>query len=128
MPACASSHRPGGCTTACAWWSPACSSRTCASRGSAARTTSAARSWTTTTPRTRLNWQWVAGTGRDAAPFFRIFNPSTQARTFDPERRYVERWVPEVDTPAYPAPIVDHAAERHLTLELYKAAKATPLS
>ncbi|MFV0286531.1 MAG: FAD-binding domain-containing protein, partial [Demequina sp.] len=76
----------------------------------------------------QLNWQWVAGTGRDAAPFFRIFNPTTQARTFDPERRYVERWVPEIDTPAYPAPIVDHAAERHLTLELYKAAKAAPFS
>ncbi|WP_084077626.1 deoxyribodipyrimidine photo-lyase [Demequina sp. NBRC 110057] len=72
----------------------------------------------------QLNWQWVAGTGRDASPFFRIFNPMTQADKFDPARRYVERWVPEVDTPAYPAPIVDHATERRITLDLYQAAKA----
>ncbi|WP_061962569.1 cryptochrome/photolyase family protein [Demequina flava] len=72
----------------------------------------------------QLNWQWVAGTGRDASPFFRIFNPTTQAEKFDPERRYVERWVPEVDTPAYPSPIVDHKVARTETLALHKRAKA----
>ncbi len=64
----------------------------------------------------QLNWQWVAGTGRDAAPFFRIFNPETQAAKFDPERRYVRRWIPELDTPGYPMPMVDHKAEREVAL------------
>ncbi|WP_267127768.1 cryptochrome/photolyase family protein [Demequina subtropica] len=72
----------------------------------------------------QLNWQWVAGTGRDAAPFFRVFNPSTQAARYDPERRYVERWVPELDTPAYPAPMVDHAAEREVALAALRHARA----
>jgi len=64
----------------------------------------------------QLNWQWVAGTGRDAAPYHRVFNPSLQATRYDPDRAYVERWVAEVDTPAYPGPIVDHAAEREVAL------------
>ena len=64
----------------------------------------------------QLNWQWVAGTGRDAAPYFRIFNPTAQERKFDPERAYIHRWVAEVDTPAYPAPIVDHAEARAISL------------
>ncbi|WP_084102538.1 deoxyribodipyrimidine photo-lyase [Demequina sp. NBRC 110051] len=72
----------------------------------------------------QLNWQWVAGTGRDASPFFRIFNPDTQASKFDPQRRYVERWIPELDTPEYPAPLVDHKEERRVTLDLYQAAKS----
>ncbi|SEJ25155.1 cryptochrome/photolyase family protein [Demequina mangrovi] len=72
----------------------------------------------------QLNWQWVAGTGRDAAPFFRIFNPAAQASRYDPERRYIERWVAEVDTPAYPAPMVDHAAERAAALADHKRARA----
>ncbi|MFW2513283.1 cryptochrome/photolyase family protein [Demequina sp. SO4-13] len=73
----------------------------------------------------QLNWQWVAGTGRDASPYFRIFNPDTQAAKFDPNRRYVERWVPELDTPAYPAPMVDHKAERETALALNQRAKGT---
>ncbi len=72
----------------------------------------------------QLNWQWVAGTGRDASPYFRIFNPSTQAAKFDPHRRYVERWVPELDTPDYPVQIVDHGAARDTALELNRRAKA----
>jgi deoxyribodipyrimidine photo-lyase len=71
----------------------------------------------------QLNWQWVAGSGRDAAPFFRVFNPESQRAKFDPDRRYVERWVPELDTPAYPAPIVDHAAEREVALADFQRAK-----
>nr|WP_090338783.1 deoxyribodipyrimidine photo-lyase [Mycolicibacterium malmesburyense]CRL66769.1 deoxyribodipyrimidine photolyase [Mycolicibacterium malmesburyense] len=64
-------------------------------------------------------WQWVAGTGTDAAPFFRIFNPTTQGEKFDPDGGYVRRWVPEVDGDGYPAPIVDHAAERKEALRRY---------
>jgi deoxyribodipyrimidine photo-lyase len=71
----------------------------------------------------QLNWQWVAGTGRDAAPYFRIFNPHTQATRYDPERRYIERWVAEVDTPAYPAPMVDHKHERERSLEDFQRGK-----
>ncbi len=76
----------------------------------------------------QLNWQWVAGTGRDAAPFFRVFNPTAQADRYDPDRRYVERWVAEVDTPAYPTPMVDHAAERAVALADLKRGKATRAS
>ncbi|MDN4471886.1 cryptochrome/photolyase family protein [Demequina zhanjiangensis] len=71
----------------------------------------------------QLNWQWVAGTGRDAAPFFRIFNPETQAAKFDPDRRYVRRWIPELDTPGYPMPMVDHKAEREVSLAHMKRGK-----
>jgi deoxyribodipyrimidine photo-lyase len=63
------------------------------------------------------NWQWVAGCGADASPFFRIFNPDTQAKKFDPERRYIRRWVPEAGTPAYPEPVVDLGASRRRALE-----------
>ncbi|SEH85394.1 deoxyribodipyrimidine photo-lyase [Mycolicibacterium rutilum] len=66
-------------------------------------------------------WQWVAGTGTDAAPFFRVFNPATQGAKFDPDGTYVRRWVPEVDDDSYPAPIVDHAAERKEALRRYSA-------
>ncbi|NNU28808.1 cryptochrome/photolyase family protein [Isoptericola sediminis] len=81
----------------------------------------------------QLNWQWVAGTGHDAAPYFRIFNPVTQGEKFDPDGEYVRRWVPELrevagrrvhqpwklDTPPadYPAPLVDHAHERKVSLD-----------
>ncbi|KUI11664.1 deoxyribodipyrimidine photolyase [Mycobacterium sp. GA-1285] len=64
-------------------------------------------------------WQWVAGTGTDAAPFFRVFNPVTQGEKFDPDGSYVRRWVPDVDDDSYPAPIVDHAAERKEALRRY---------
>jgi deoxyribodipyrimidine photo-lyase len=66
-------------------------------------------------------WQWSAGTGTDAQPWFRIFNPASQAQKFDPEGRYIHRYVPEVDTRAYIAPIVDHASQRLKTLALFRA-------
>lgn len=66
-------------------------------------------------------WQWAAGTGTDAAPFFRVFNPTTQGEKFDPDGSYVRRWVPEVDDDGYPDPIVDHAAERKEALRRYAA-------
>jgi len=93
------------------------------------------------------NWQWVAGTGLDAAPYFRIFNPVTQSRRFDPEGSYIRRWVPALTAldddaihapwecrpldlaaadvvlgQTYPAPIVDHAAARDRTLAAYATA------
>lgn len=68
----------------------------------------------------QLNWQWVAGTGRDAAPYFRVFNPDGQRDKFDPSGAYVRRWLPDLDTPAYPERIVDHRAEREIALADFK--------
>ena len=67
------------------------------------------------------NWQWAAGTGCDAAPYFRIFNPAAQTRKFDPRLDYVHRWVPELDSPTYPRPVVDHALARKRALETYSS-------
>lgn len=67
------------------------------------------------------NWQWVAGTGCDAAPYFRIFNPEAQTKKFDPDLKYVKTWVPELGTKDYPQPIVDHAFARARALREYKA-------
>ena len=95
-----------------------------------------------------LNWQWVAGSGADAAPFFRIFNPVTQGEKFDPDGTYVRRFVPELDglkgktihapwtlTPmelraagvelgkTYPAPMIDHKVGRERALRAYEKVK-----
>jgi len=67
-------------------------------------------------------WQWAAGCGVDAAPYFRIFNPAEQTRKFDPKGIYIRKWVPELDTMQYPFPIVDHAMARKRTLDAYKVA------
>ena len=85
-------------------------------------------------------WQWTAGTGTDAAPYFRIFNPTLQSKKFDPNGEYIRRWVPElahlsgdqIHAPweqsefkvDYPPPIIDHRAARERTLAAYKAAKS----
>jgi deoxyribodipyrimidine photo-lyase len=83
------------------------------------------------------NWQWVAGSGTDAAPYVRIFNPVTQGRRFDPDGTYLRRWVPELRELAtehvhepwtapggppggYPGPIVDHGEERAAALADYE--------
>ena len=96
-----------------------------------------------------LGWQWVAGCGADAAPYFRVFNPVTQGRRFDPDGAYVRRWVPELPAcdPAhaaravagaggalatagvtlgetYPEPIVDHGEARARALAAYEAVRA----
>ena len=67
------------------------------------------------------NWQWVAGSGADAAPFFRIFNPQTQAKKFDPDGTYVAVWAPDALAPGYPEPVVDLAASRARALEAYES-------
>jgi deoxyribodipyrimidine photo-lyase len=86
-------------------------------------------------------WQWVAGTGTDAAPFFRVFNPVVQGEKFDPEGDYVRRFVPELrnvpgkavhrpwELPGgppngYPRPVVDHAEERRAALDRYEQVRA----
>lgn len=65
-------------------------------------------------------WQWAAGSGCDAAPYFRIFNPDSQTKKFDPDLKYIKRWIPELNSFEYPRPIVDHAKARERTLAAYK--------
>ncbi|WP_428328750.1 cryptochrome/photolyase family protein [Mucilaginibacter sp.] len=68
-------------------------------------------------------WQWSAGSGTDAAPYFRIFNPDSQLKKFDPEFKYIKKWVPEyADFSKYPKPIVDHAFARDRCLKAFKEA------
>ena len=68
-------------------------------------------------------WQWAAGSGVDAAPYFRIFNPYEQEKKFDKEFRYIKKWVPEFSDPfKYPKPIVDHKLARERCLATYKEA------
>lgn len=67
-------------------------------------------------------WQWAAGSGCDAAPYFRVFNPQLQTEKFDTDFVYIKRWVPEFQTSAYAKPIVDHATARDRVLQAYKVA------
>lgn len=67
-------------------------------------------------------WQWAAGSGCDAAPYFRVFNPYLQTKKFDPELKYVRKWVPEFEELTYPQPIVAHEVARKRCLETYAAA------
>lgn len=67
-------------------------------------------------------WQWVAGSGCDAAPYFRIFNPQLQTQKFDKDLKYIKKWVPEFQEFDYPKPIVDHAEARDRCLKAYKEA------
>ncbi len=66
------------------------------------------------------NWQWVAGSGADASPFFRIFNPEAQRVKFDPQGKYIAHWIPEFGTPEYAEEIVDLKTTRAEALEAYK--------
>ena len=68
------------------------------------------------------NWQWIAGSGVDAAPYFRIFNPTTQIDKFDKEKKYINKWLKEVQELTYPQPIVDHKLARERCLQAYKKA------
>jgi deoxyribodipyrimidine photo-lyase len=84
------------------------------------------------------NWQWIASTGADSQPFFRIFNPWEQAKNFDPNAEYIKKWVPELkDVPVkdimnwgdvstlekinYPKPIVDYSKQKKLALKMYNS-------
>jgi len=68
------------------------------------------------------NWQWAAGSGVDAAPYFRIFNPTEQIKKFDKDLKYIKKWIPELETQFYPPPIVDHKESRERCLRVYKEA------
>lgn len=67
-------------------------------------------------------WQWAAGCGTDAAPYFRIFSPAAQTEKFDKALTYIKHWIPEFNTPSYPAPIVNHEMARARCLSAYKQA------
>ena len=67
-------------------------------------------------------WQWAAGSGCDAAPYFRVFNPTSQQLKFDPDFTYIRKWVPEFGTVDYPQPIVEHVVARERVLARYKEA------
>ena len=68
------------------------------------------------------NWQWAAGTGVDAAPYFRVFNPTIQAMKFDKEGHYVRSWIKDIDELSYPHPMVNHKQARERAIQTYKKA------
>ena len=68
------------------------------------------------------NWQWAAGCGCDAAPYFRVFNPTEQTKKFDAQLKYIRKWVPEFDKLNYPTPVVEHSFARNRVLEVFKSA------
>lgn len=65
------------------------------------------------------NWQWAAGSGCDAAPYFRVFNPALQTEKFDKNLEYIKKWVPEFGTDKYPKPFVEHCFARDRALKTY---------
>lgn len=67
-------------------------------------------------------WQWAAGTGTDAQPYFRVFNPDSQTEKFDKDLKYIKKWIPELGTSHYPKPIVDHKFARVRAIDTYKQA------
>jgi deoxyribodipyrimidine photo-lyase len=67
------------------------------------------------------NWQWAAGTGCDAAPYFRIFNPSLQQKKFDPDNEYIRRWIGDPNSSSYPKPMIDHEFAIKRTTEVYRS-------
>ena len=68
------------------------------------------------------NWQWAAGTGCDAAPYFRIFNPIEQQKKFDNQNQYINKWIPNFDSDNYIKPIIEHKYARNRAMEAYKTA------
>jgi deoxyribodipyrimidine photo-lyase len=68
------------------------------------------------------NWQWAAGCGCDAAPYFRVFSPAEQTRKFDSDLLYIKKWVPESESPSYPKPVVDHSLARERAVRIYREA------
>ena len=70
-------------------------------------------------------WQWAASTGADPQPYFRIFNPTLQAKRFDPDGQYIRHWVPEFGSEQYPQPIVEHAVQSKRAIQLYSSHAST---
>ena len=70
-------------------------------------------------------WQWAAGSGTDAAPYFRVFSPDRQQEKFDPQLKYIKKWVPELGTSSYPAPMVEHSFARERAINTYREALAS---
>ncbi len=68
------------------------------------------------------NWQWAAGCGCDAAPYFRVFNPILQTKRFDPDHKYIQKWVPEYQDKTYAKPIIDHKMARERAIAVYTKA------
>jgi deoxyribodipyrimidine photo-lyase len=71
-------------------------------------------------------WQWAAGSGCDAAPYFRIFNPTVQAKKFDPHLNYISKWIPELNSFDYPPPFIEHTFARQRALDVYSRAIRVP--
>jgi deoxyribodipyrimidine photo-lyase len=67
-------------------------------------------------------WQWAAGTGTDAQPYFRVFNPTSQTDKFDKDKEYIKKWIPEFGSSNYPDPMVDHKFARQRAIDTYKEA------
>ena len=72
-------------------------------------------------------WQWAAGSGTDAAPYFRVFNPTLQAQKFDPKGEYIRHWIPEFNSLHYPPPVVEHTMARQRAIDTYKRALTSEL-
>jgi len=68
------------------------------------------------------NWQWAAGTGCDAAPYFRVFNPTSQLGKFDKELKYIRKWIEDFDELTYPKPMIEHKFARERAINTYKKA------
>ncbi len=68
------------------------------------------------------NWQWAAGSGCDAVPYFRVFNPIEQQKKFDPNLNYIRKWIPELGTNVYPQPVIEHSFARTRAIQTYKDA------
>ncbi len=122
MRACASYLPKVGCTTGYGCSPPRFWSRTCTSTGAGAPVWFLDLLVDGDLASNNHGWQWVAGTGTDAAPFHRVFNPAVQAERFDPDAAYVARYVPESGGFGYPAPMVDHASERREALSRWEEA------
>jgi deoxyribodipyrimidine photo-lyase len=67
------------------------------------------------------NWQWAAGTGCDATPYFRVFNPDAQLKKFDSDNKYVKKWIEEFNHSSYPRPVVEHTFARERAISVYKS-------
>ena len=122
--ACGRCETPAPWAIVCVWWWLPSSPRTCSSTGARVSSDSGTCVVDADAASNRLNRQWVAGSGADAAPYFRVSNPQLQASMFDPKQEYIRRYLPEWEPDASPQPIVDLAVTREAALAAYKIVKA----